>query len=100
MAIVPICKERRRTESAVALNTKERQALRFLGMHLIYGLAAGLTFGLAVLYTNLGNLRTLTMESSSPALVLALFFFSLFITFGCVGMGVGVMSLARDNDLD
>lgn len=82
----------------MALNAKEKQALKFLGMHLVYGLAAGLTFGLAVLYTNLGNLRTLAMESASPTLVLTLFFFGLFITFGSVGMGVGVMTLARDDE--
>lgn len=82
----------------MALNTKEREALKFLGVHLVYGLAAALTFGIAVLVTNLGNLRTLAMDSSQPVSVLALFFFGLFITFGSVGMGVGIMSLARDED--
>lgn len=82
------------------LSRKEREALTYLGIHLIYGLAAGLTFGLAVLATNLGNLRTLAFESSHTALVLAVFFFGLFITFGSVGMGVGVMSLGRDDDSD
>ncbi|HTH17271.1 MAG TPA: hypothetical protein VL974_11510 [Magnetospirillum sp.] len=82
----------------MALNTKEREALRFLGVHLVYGLAAALTFGIAVLLTNLGNLRTLALESSHPAMVLVLFFFGLFVTFGSVGMGVGIMSLANDDD--
>ena len=81
-----------------SLNRKEREALKFLGMHLVYGLAAALTFGLAVLATNLGNLRTLALESSSPVMVLALFFLGLFVTFGSVVMGVGIMSLARDDD--
>ncbi|HLO77513.1 MAG TPA: hypothetical protein VK196_13740 [Magnetospirillum sp.] len=84
----------------MALNTKEREALRFLGVHLVYGLAAGLTFGGAVLMTNLGNLRTLALESAHPTMVLGLFFFGLFVTFGSVGMGVGIMSLARDEDSD
>ncbi|MGE5475612.1 MAG: hypothetical protein ACM3Q1_03085 [Bacteroidales bacterium] len=82
----------------MALNTKEREALHFLGVHLVYGLAAALTFGLAVLGTNLGNLRTLALESSHPITVLVLFFFGLFVTFGSVGMGVGIMSLASDED--
>lgn len=82
----------------MALSSKEKQVLKSLGAHLVYGLAAGLTFGLAVLYTNLGNLRTLAMQSSSPALVLTLLFFSLFITFGSVGLGVGIMGLARDDE--
>lgn len=84
----------------MALNSKEREALKFLGVHLIYGLAAALTFGIAVLVTNLGNLRTLVLDSSQPISVLALFFFGLFITFGSVGMGVGIMSLARDEDCE
>lgn len=82
------------------LNSKEREALRFLGQHLLYGLAAGFTFGGAVLYTNLGNLRTLALESAHPVLVLILFFFGLCVTFGSVGMGVGVMSLGRDDERD
>lgn len=84
----------------MTLNSKEREALTFLGVHLVYGLAAALTFGVAVLATNLGNLRTLALDSSQPALVLILFFFGLFVTFGSVGMGVGIMSLARDDEQD
>lgn len=82
----------------MALNRKEHEALKFLAVHLVYGLAGALTFGIAVLVTNLGNLRTLAMTSSQPWMVLTLFFFGLCITFGSVGMGVGIMSLARDED--
>jgi len=84
----------------VALNKKEREALRFLAAHLVYGLAAAFTFGIAVLMTNLGNLRTLMLESSNPVTVMVLFFFGLCVTFGSVGMGVGVMSLASDDESD
>jgi hypothetical protein len=84
----------------MALNTKEREALKFLATHLFYGLAAATTFGIAVLMTNLGNLRTLTLESSHPVAVLTLFFLGLFVTFGSVGMGVGIMSLAQDEELE
>lgn len=82
----------------VALNPKEREALKFLATHLVYGLVAAFTFGGAVLGTNLSNLRTLALESAHPVIVLILFFFGLCITFGSVGMGVGIMSLARDED--
>lgn len=82
----------------MALNDKEREALGFLAQHLVYGLAAGLTFGGAVLMTNLGNLRTLALESAHPILVLVLFFFGLCVTFGSVGMGVGVMTLTQDDE--
>lgn len=82
------------------MHRKEKEALQYLGIHLVYGLAAGLTFGLAVLATNLGNLRTLAFESNHTFLVLVVFFLGLFVTFGSVGMGVGIMSLAGDDDSD
>lgn len=82
----------------MALNRKEQEILRFLGVHLVYGLAGAVTFGTAVLMTNLGNLRTLALESAHPAMVLVLFFFGLCVTFGSVGMGVGIMSLASDDE--
>lgn len=84
----------------MALNAMEKEALKFLGTHLLCGLAAGLTFGLAALYTNLGNLRTLALASSQPALAIFLLFFGLFITFGSLGMGVGIMSLGWDDGED
>lgn len=80
------------------LGQQERDVLKYVGQHLVYGLTAGLTFGLAVLYTNLGNLRTLALESHSPALVLVVFFFGLFVTFGSVGMGVGIMTMGLDDN--
>ncbi|MGE5548812.1 MAG: hypothetical protein ACM33T_18060 [Solirubrobacterales bacterium] len=79
------------------LNAKEKEALTYLGTHLLYGVVAGLTFGLAALAIDLGRLRTLAFESGHTGLVLAVFFFGLFVTFGSVGMGVGVMSLASDD---
>lgn len=84
----------------MALNLKEKEALTFLATHLLYGLAAGTTFGAAILATNMGNIWTLAKQSNHTVLVLALFFFGLLITFGSVGMGVGIMSLARDDEAD
>ncbi|MGE4278251.1 MAG: hypothetical protein AB7G62_01605 [Magnetospirillum sp.] len=84
----------------MTLNLKEKEALKFLATHLVYGLAAGATFGIMVLVTNMGNIWTLAKESNHTFIVLALFFFGLFVTFGSVGMGVGVMSLARDDEVD
>lgn len=80
------------------MTAKDREALSFLATHLLCGVAGGLTFGLAVLLIDLGNLRTLVLQSNNPVLVLVLFFFGLFVTFGSVGMGVGVMSLGRDDE--
>lgn len=80
------------------LHSKEKQALKFLATHLCYGLAAGATFGIMVLATNMGNIWTLARESNHTVTVIALFFFGLFVTFGSVGMGVGIMSLDRDDE--
>jgi hypothetical protein len=80
------------------MTAKDKEALSFLATHLMCGVAGGLTFGLAVLAIDLGHLRTLALQSNNPVLALGLFFFGLFITFGSVGMGVGVMSLGRNED--
>jgi hypothetical protein len=82
------------------LDRKAKEALTYLGAHLVYGLAAGATFGAAALAIDLGHLRTLALNSSHPVLVLVLFFFGLFVTFGSVGMGVGIMNLAKDEEAD
>lgn len=82
------------------MNQKERDSLKFLGQHLCYGLAAGGTFGIMVLVTDLSHIRTMAMESANPVLVLLMMFFGLFVTFGSIAMGVGIMSLARDDEHD
>lgn len=78
------------------LNDKEKSILKFLGAHLFYGVAAGVTFGGTVLMTNLSNIRTLALGSPHPAVVLALMFSGLIVTFGSVSMAVGIISLAHD----
>jgi hypothetical protein len=78
------------------MGKKESDAIRFLALHLFYGTVCGFTFGILVLATNLSNIRTMMFDSGSPVLALVVMFFGLFITFGGVGMSVGVMSLARD----
>ncbi|KIL99633.1 hypothetical protein CCC_03805 [Paramagnetospirillum magnetotacticum MS-1] len=82
------------------MTPKEREPLKFLVQHLCYGLAAAATFGGLVLATDLGHIRTLAMDSPNPAPVLILMFLGLFVTFGSVAMGVGIMSLAKDDDRD
>ncbi len=82
------------------MTPKEREPLEFLAQHLCYGLAAGATFGGLVLATDLGHIRTMIMNSPNPFPALLLLFGGLFITFGSVAMGVGIMSLARDDERD
>lgn len=84
----------------MALNAKEKEALLFLGTHLLYGIAAALTFGTAVLATDLSHIRTLALNSPHPVLVIVMMYFGLIITFGSVSMAVGIMGLARDDDSD
>lgn len=82
------------------MTAKEREPLVFLARHLCYGLAAGATFGGLVLATDLGHIRTMALDSAHPALVLILMFFGLFVTFGSVAMGVGIMGLGGDDEGD
>ena len=83
---------------AVPLLRHERNALMFLLRHLLFGTVGGLTFGIMILVLDIANLRTLAFNSNEPVLVLVLLFFGLFVTFGSVGMGVGIMSLSQDKN--
>ncbi len=80
------------------MTPQEKEPLKYLGQHLIYGIAAALTFGGMVLATDLSHIRTMLMDSANPWQVMALMFFGLIVTFGSVAMGVGIMNLARDED--
>jgi hypothetical protein len=82
------------------LSPQEKEPLKFLGQHLVYGVAAALAFGGAVLVTDLSHIRALIMDSANPVMVLALMFFGLIVTFGSVAMGVGIMSLSNDDEDD
>ncbi len=82
----------------MALRRNEKEALGFLGKHLVYGATGGFVFGGTILALDMANLRTLMLNSDNPALAIGLLFFGLFVTFGSAGMGVGVMSLAEDDN--
>ena len=82
----------------MALRPAEKKAIAFLLRHLAYGTAGGFTFGAGLLYFDIAQLRTLAMSSDNPALAIGLLFFGLFITWGSAGMGVGIMSLAEDEN--
>ncbi|MCA1940053.1 MAG: hypothetical protein LDL26_03565 [Caenispirillum bisanense] len=80
------------------LKPHERHVLDFLLKHLLYGTFGGFLFGGLLLATDLGGIRTLVMASEDTVLFLILLFFGLFVTFGSVGMGVGIMSLGEDKN--
>ena len=80
------------------LNRHESNALKFLFQHLAVGTMGGFVFGILLLWTDIGGIRTMAMRSESPALILILLFFGLFVTFGSVGMGIGIMSQGEDKN--
>lgn len=82
----------------MALKTYEKNALTFLMQHLLYGTIGGLLFGFLFLWLDIGGLRTLAMNSDDTGLIIGLLFFGLFVTFGSVGMGVGIMGLGEDKN--
>lgn len=84
----------------MALFAHERHAIRFLLAHLGIGLLGGAFVGAALLYSDSYGLRGLIMNSAQPWLAVFMLFFGLFITFGAVGMGVGVMTLGDHRDRD
>lgn len=81
----------------MGLHRHERLFLTFLLRHLLIGVAGALTFGLALLGLDLFGLRTLILQSDQPFLFSLLLFFGLFVTFGSVAMGIGIMTIGDDD---
>lgn len=79
------------------LKPHERHAILFMLRHLIYGVVGGFSFGIMLLVLDIGGLRSLIFNSNDTGLALFLLFFGLFITFGSVGMGVGIMTIGNDD---
>ena len=72
--------------------------IRFLMRHLTYGTAGGFAFGAAILAFDIAGLGSMIRASSDGWLFALLLFFGLFVTFGSIGMGVGIMSLGQERD--
>jgi hypothetical protein len=78
----------------------ERRAVGFLFKHLAAGAVGGFLFGALVLWFDVAGLATMIEASSHRVLALFMLFFGLFITFGSLGMAVGVMGLGEERDSD
>lgn len=76
----------------------EQAAIVFLARHLAVGMLGALVFGGLVVALDIGHLRTLAGQSSDGLAALGLLFFGLMLTFGGLGMAIGVMSLARHDE--
>ena len=70
--------------------------LRFLGLHLIMGIAIGTAFVSLILLFNIGGLKDLMVDSADPVLPLALLYIFNVFTFSSVSMGIAVMTLRPD----
>lgn len=80
----------------MSLLPHEKKVLMFLLQHTLYGTIGGILFGLLILWLDVGGLFTLLYYSANPALYTGILFFGLFITFGSVGMGIGIMAQGED----
>lgn len=76
----------------------QKKVLGFLLRHLASGVFGGFFFGGLLLYVDAGGMRTMIMSSPDGYISLFLLFFGLFVTFGGVGMAIGVMSLGEERD--
>jgi len=76
----------------------QNELLRFLLLHLAGGLAGAIAFGVLLLWSDFAGLGTLIARASDGPLFTVLLFFGLFVTFGSIAMGVGLMSLRRGDD--
>lgn len=65
--------------------------------HMLIGTTGGFVFGILLLVLDVGGLRSLIFASNDTGLALFLLFFGLFITFGSMGMAVGVMTIDKDD---
>lgn len=77
----------------------ERHAILFLLTHCAWGVFGGFLVGGLLLYYDIASLYTLTLGgANAEPMGLFLLFFGLFVTFGSIGMGIGIMSQAEDRN--
>ncbi len=79
------------------LHAFERSALLFMRRHLLIGAAVGVSFGLLLMVQDWGGLYTLMVEADLSWLWFFMLFFALILTFGGIGMAIGVMSQGEDD---
>lgn len=80
------------------LKKHERHVLGFLLQHLLYGTLGGFLFGILLLWRDIGGIYTMAQRSDDTVLIIGLLFFGLFVTFGSVGMGIGIMGMGEDKN--
>jgi hypothetical protein len=76
----------------------ERRLIGFLLRHCVMGCAGGAVLGALVLWQDMGAIATMIFSSPDRELFLLLLFFGFFVTFGSIGMAIGVMQLGQERD--
>ena len=74
------------------------ELVRYILPYLLAGCAGGVVTAIALVATNTGSLRNLVMQTEGGWLGFALLIFGCAVTFGSVGIGHGIMSLAEKPD--
>ncbi len=74
--------------------------LTFLALHLAFGAAIGVAFASLVVMSNVSDIKTLIADSAEPYLAVALLYAMNILTFGAMGMAIGVMTLPLDTPCD
>lgn len=80
------------------MHAHHRRFIGFLLRHCLFGCVGGLLLGSLLLWQDVGGIGTMIFASSDRELFLILLFFGLFVTFGSLGMAVGVMQLGEERD--
>ncbi|MBL4839736.1 MULTISPECIES: hypothetical protein [Thalassospira] len=77
-----------------------RSIVKFMIEHTAYGGFGALVFGALVLFFDIGGIYSLAMASRDAPIFIMLLFFGLFITFGGISLGIGIMNLGGFSDND
>lgn len=77
-----------------------RSIVKFMIEHTAYGGFGALVFGVLVLFFDIGGIYTLAMSSRDAPIFIFLLFFGLFVTFGGISLGIGIMTLGGFSDDD
>ncbi|MGB0697249.1 MAG: hypothetical protein ACPGOY_16470 [Rhodospirillaceae bacterium] len=78
------------------LKPHEQPLIRFMFLHLLTGVIGAALFTFLILFFDIGSIGSMVFNSEDGILFSVLLFFGLFVTFGGVAMGIGVMSMAED----
>lgn len=74
--------------------------LRFLGLHIAFGVAVGIAAAAVALLVDAGGLKTLMVSDQQPYLAMIMLFAGFSITFGSIAVGAAIMRLPWGEIID